>query len=103
MIRLANGTTIRQVPVPEVTYWHVELPHHDVIRAEGLPAESFLDTHDRANFDNGGRAVRLFPDFNARIWEADGCAELVQAGPRLESVRRRLAARAAVIPAMRAG
>lgn len=91
VIRLVNGNTIRQVPVAEVTYWHVQLPHHDVIRAEGLPAESFLDTEDRSNFENGGVPMRLFPDFNARMWEAGGCAELVQVGPKLEAVRRMLA------------
>src|SRR5580658_1153527 len=41
---LINGGTIRQIVVPEVTYYHVELPAHDVILAEGLPVESYLDT-----------------------------------------------------------
>lgn len=91
VIRLVNGTSIRQIPVPEVTYWHVELRRHDVIRAEGLPAESYLATGDRSNFENGGGPVRLFPDFNARMWEAQGCAELVQVGPKLLAVRKMLA------------
>ncbi len=44
---LINGTTIRQVAADAVTYYHVELPRHDVILAEGLPAESYLDTGNR--------------------------------------------------------
>ena len=37
---LINGTSIRQVPTEHVTYYHIELPRHDVLRAEGLQAES---------------------------------------------------------------
>ena len=40
---LVNGATIRQEPgAGVVTYFHVELDAHDVLLAEGLPAESFL-------------------------------------------------------------
>jgi hypothetical protein len=90
---LVNGGTIRRVVVPAVTYYHVELPEHDVILAEDLPVESYLDTGDRGNFE-GQDVVRLFPDFCARlrpeaalVWETKGCAELVIAGERLEGVR----------------
>jgi hypothetical protein len=86
--RLINGTTIVQVPVDEVTYYHVELPRHEVILAEGMPAESYLDTGDRRNFANGGGPVTLFPDFSTRIWEAEGCAPLVVTGPQLDAARR---------------
>lgn len=44
---LVNGTTIRQVSVESAAYYHIELPHHDVLLAEGLPAESYLDTGAR--------------------------------------------------------
>ena len=47
-----NGTTIAPCPVARVTYWHVELATHDVLLAEGLPAESYLDTGNRAVFAN---------------------------------------------------
>jgi hypothetical protein len=55
---LANGTSIMQEVVDAVTYWHVELTHHDVILAEGLLAESYLDTGNRAAFaySRGGRS-----------------------------------------------
>ena len=56
--------------------------------AEGLPAESYLDTGDRGNFANGGGAVALYPDFASRVWDAAGCAPLIVTGPALEAVRR---------------
>ncbi len=91
---LINGTTIAQVPVDDVTYYHIKLDRHDVLLAEGLPAESWLDTGDRDSFANGGGAMRLFPDFSSRapdicaLWEAYGCAPLVLTGPKLEAARR---------------
>lgn len=69
--------TIRQVAVSEVTYYHVELPRHEVIMAEGLPVESLLDVGDRGKFANGGSLVELHPDFALRTWEASACAPLV--------------------------
>ena len=55
--------TIIQQQVRHVEYWHVELPTHDVVLAQGLPAESYLDTGNRDSFGNGGGAVALHPDF----------------------------------------
>jgi hypothetical protein len=60
---LINRTTIRQIEVPSVTYYHVEVERHDVVLAEGLPAETYLDTGNRSAFDNGGGVVALHPDF----------------------------------------
>jgi hypothetical protein len=87
---LINGTSIQQVPRDEVTYYHVELEQHDVLLAEGLPCESYLDTGDRSKFSNGGGVVALHPDFSARMWETKGCAPLVVTGPTLNAVRQRL-------------
>ncbi len=41
---LVNGATITAMPVAWVEYHHVELATHDILLAEGLPAESYLDT-----------------------------------------------------------
>jgi T5SS/PEP-CTERM-associated repeat protein/autotransporter passenger strand-loop-strand repeat protein len=90
---LLNGTTVRQVRRRHVVYHHIELARHDVVLAEGLPAETYLDTGDRAKF-HGGSVTVLHPDFTARTWEMEGCAELVVTGLRLSIVRERLAARA---------
>jgi V8-like Glu-specific endopeptidase len=90
---LVNGATIVHEPVAEVTYWHVELPRHDIIFAEGLATESYLDTGNRAAF-TGGRAVHLHPDFARRVWQSEGCATLLTEGPSVIALRRRLLARA---------
>jgi autotransporter passenger strand-loop-strand repeat protein len=84
---LVNGDTIVQVPVDRVTYYHIELPQHDVVLAQGLEAESYLDVKDRSDYANGPGPVRLYPDFSARMWEAFGCAPLVVTGPELEAAR----------------
>jgi hypothetical protein len=91
---LVNGATVVQEAVERVTYYHVELPAHDVILAEGLPAESFLDTGNRAAFANGGGAVALHPDFALRVWRDEACADLVLDGPVLAAVRTMLRQRA---------
>ena len=52
---LVNGATVCQERRDWVTYFHVELAMHDGLLAEGLPAESYLDTGNRAAFANGGR------------------------------------------------
>ena len=52
---LLNGASIAVEPVGEVTYHHVELERHDVLLAEGLPAESFLDTGNRTAFEGKAR------------------------------------------------
>jgi Hint domain len=93
---LMDGKMIAQVPCDEVTYWHVELPHHDVILAEGLPVESYLDTGGRSAFLNGGTVVVLHPNFAARVWEAEGCAPLVVTGATVAAVKGGLATRAII-------
>ena len=89
---LMDGDAIAQLPVPEVEYWHVELAHHDVLFAEGLPAESFLAAGNRHAFANGGPKIDLHPDFAPRAWEAEGCAPLMVTGPLVAAVRARVAA-----------
>ena len=84
---LINGTTISQVAVEAITYYHIELPRHSVLLAEGLPAESYLDVGDRSNFANGDGPMNLYPDFSSRVWDADGCAPLIVTGPQLELAR----------------
>jgi hypothetical protein len=50
---LVNGVSIlRQDTAGPVDYIHIELDAHEVIFAEGAPAESFVDDHSRAMFDN---------------------------------------------------
>ncbi|SFK65758.1 Hint domain-containing protein [Falsiroseomonas stagni] len=53
---LVNGTTIARVARAELpdrfTVYHVETAAHDVILAEGVPAETFMDAKGRERFDN---------------------------------------------------
>jgi hypothetical protein len=86
---LINGTSIAQVKMDAVTYYHVELPEHDVLLAEGMPAESYLDVGQRPSFANGG-VVALHPDFATTRWETAACAPIVLTGPKLDEVRARL-------------
>jgi len=93
---LINDGTVVQESAGRITYWHVELGQHDVILAEGLPAESYLDTGNRAAFDNGS-VTALRPEFQLRdraAWDALACAALHEMGPLVETVRARLNARA---------
>ncbi len=92
---LANGLTIFQDRgFAEVEYWHVELPCHDVLLAEALPVESYLDTGNRGAFENGGVAPALHPEFGRRRWEQDACAPLWGEGGPVDHVRALLRARA---------
>jgi T5SS/PEP-CTERM-associated repeat protein len=85
---LINGTSVRQVKRPRVVYHHIELASHDVVLAEGLAAETYLDVGDRGRF-LGLPAVVRHPEAVARIWETKGCAPLVVTGPLVETARRR--------------
>jgi len=91
---LLNGATVVQEDFSDVTYYHVELDRHDVLLAEGVPAESFLDTGNRGAFENGGVPVMAHPTFARRVWERDACAPLVWQGPKVAAARAMLAARA---------
>jgi hypothetical protein len=61
---LINGVTIIREPMeslPErITYYHVETKDHDVILANGAPAETFIDYIGRQVFDNHAEYVDLY-------------------------------------------
>ena len=84
---LINGSTIAQVPVARVTYCHLELAEHEVLLAQGLPAESFLVMRDGWKYPDRVGAVELLPDYSAQKWEASGCARLVVTGPESDAAR----------------
>jgi len=96
---LVNDTTVVQEAMARVAYWHVECARHEVLLAEGLQAESYLDTGNRGGLVGAG-LVPLHPDFaiGAReMWEQFACRPLVEAGPALDAARAHLAARAAAM------
>ena len=94
---LINGASIRQETLPVVHYFHIELDRHDILIANGLPAESYLDTGNRAAFANAGTTIQLHPDFALKIWESQACAPLIRAGVELEAARSYLLHRAEVL------
>ncbi len=61
---LVNGVTIVQDSgFEDISYFHVELEDHDILLAEGLTAESYLDTGNRTTFENADLPMVLHPDF----------------------------------------
>jgi hypothetical protein len=94
---LLNGATVAQVKRDRIGYFHVELAQHAVLLAEGLPAESYLDTGNRAAFANGGTTVMAHADFARGVWARASCAPLVLNGPVRDRVFRRLIAQAVAL------
>jgi hypothetical protein len=99
---LINGATIAPVDAGWVRYWHVELPVHDVLLAEGVPAESYLDTGNRQAFSNAGTMLASRRGFATgvaatSVWAASGYAPLLCAGSALTEVRKRMYERAAAL------
>jgi hypothetical protein len=100
--QLVNGTTIRQESDwTAVEYFHVELDAHGILFAEGLPAESYLNTGNLGFFQNSGEPLVLHPDMTddkdlpSRV--AGSCAPFAWEAARVEPVWRRLAERAAAL------
>ncbi|MRI56173.1 hypothetical protein D8770_19740 [Methylobacterium sp. DB1607] len=88
VMSLVNGTSLARMPATAVTYWHVELDAHDILLAEGLPAESYLDLGSRPWF-SGSDAPLQDPELIAA--DAPGrCRPVAVEGPVVEAERRRL-------------
>jgi hypothetical protein len=93
-IALVNGSTIVQEDVAHVTYWHVELDGHDILLAEGLPAESYLECGNRGFFGTGAVVdLAAGPDAGAAT-TADYCRPFHRDGPVVAAARARLRSRA---------
>jgi hypothetical protein len=94
---LVNGTTIlRETAMPNrFTYFHIELADHALILAEGVAAETFLDTVTRRRFDNFAEYVALYGEADARLTELP--APRVKSARQLPAaLRERLAAQAGI-------
>ena len=63
---LINATTITPVPRSElsqgVTVYHIETDTHEIILANGAPAETFIDNASRRGFDNYAEFEALYGD-----------------------------------------
>jgi hypothetical protein len=100
--QLINATTI----LPEencksVEYFHVELETHDILLAEGLAAESYLNTGNGGLFAKADAPLILHPDLaDEADWptrETGSCFPFVWASLSVQPVWQRLADRAAVL------
>jgi hypothetical protein len=91
---LVNGTTIRRIPPSELgerfVVYHVETENHEVILAEGAPAETFVDNISRWHFDNYAEFEALYGD-QSPIMELDQ-PRAMSARQVPRAIRERLAA-----------
>ena len=88
---LVNGTTItRHDDLEVVKYFHIELPQHSVMFAEGAASESYLDTGNRNMFSN----VLEYAELGLPVGDTEPCLPVVSEGPALVAIRSQLAARA---------
>jgi hypothetical protein len=87
-------TIIHETGRQFITYHHLEFDRHDIILAEGLPTESYLDTGNRHMFENQPLPIALHPNFAAR-GAHDGCAPRVSRGAVLATAQAALQQRAA--------
>jgi hypothetical protein len=95
---LVNGSTIRRIPNAELgerfMAFHIETENHEVILAEGTPAETFVDNVSRRRFDN-------FAEYEALYGAEDGALEELPQPRAMSarqvplSIRSRIARRAA--------
>jgi len=91
---LINGATVQQIEVESVVYWHVELDSHDVLLAENLPAESYLEMNNRSFFAENGVVSLIDAPDGAVSPDAGFCRPLHDDGPVVEAVRAQLLSRA---------
>ncbi|MCV6585714.1 MAG: Hint domain-containing protein [Marinibacterium sp.] len=63
---LVNGSTITRVPLNEMgpvyTVYHIDTAEHEIILANGAPAETFIDNAGRNAFDNVAEFDALYGD-----------------------------------------
>jgi len=91
---LVNGFSVIQEERSKIVYYHVELPSHNVIYAEGLPAESYLDDGNRSFFIDNSNNQLL--DFSVPFSEQKTAepskwfATVLREGPQVELVKERL-------------
>ena len=87
-----NRTILWGEQVREVTIYHVELTTHDVLIADGAPAESYRDDGNRRLFQNANPGWKHRPK--------EPCARVLTAGPTVDLIWRRLRDRANAQPGL---
>jgi hypothetical protein len=94
---LINGCSIVQTEqVDRLEYFHIELDSHDVIFAEGVLSETFIDDDSRGMFHNADEFHALYPQPRTAL--AQYCAPRLCEGFEVAAVRRHIAMRAGLLP-----
>ena len=101
---LLNGASVVQEFPRHIDYVHVELDRHAVLCAEGLAAESYLDTGNRAIFAGEAGVRPLHVDLaGAAAWDERACAPLLLGGARVAALHARTLDRAQALGAVLTG
>ncbi len=97
--QLVNGTTIRQeTALDSVTYLHVELDGHAILLAEGLAAESYLDTGNHDFFADAADKPATDAGLQGQQRrQAASCLPFVWDGAAVQPLWQRLTDRAAAL------
>jgi hypothetical protein len=97
---LVNGLSILQAhAIDQVAYFHIEFEAHEVILAEGAPAESYVECDNRQGFHNAHEFAALYPD-DARAPFAYCLPRVEEGMAELAAIRYRLFKRAASLGLM---
>src|SRR5271154_1086573 len=90
--------TITQVDAVEhLEYFHIELDSHDVILAEGTPAETYIECDNRLMFHNAAEFPALYPDGMPGGLHQPCAARLGESDAAVTTIREQLLARAVVL------
>ena len=97
---LVNSASIeRDTQCNDVTSYHLELETHDILLAEALPAESYIDTGNRGMFANADAPLMLHPTFDdgqaRRV--TNSCCPFADEAATVQPLWNRLADRAVAL------
>jgi hypothetical protein len=101
--QLVNGASIVQADsVEQLEYFNIELEAHDIIFAEAMPAESYVDCDNRYMFQNASEFAALYPGDDRPAWQF--CAKRLEEGSAaLPAIRAALLTRAEALGYRRTG
>jgi hypothetical protein len=95
---LVNGMTINQVEAVErLEYFHIELDSHDVILAEGTPAETYIECDNRRIFHNAAEYAGLYPETPLSDAVAFCAPRLEEGDATVTAIRERFLGRATAL------
>jgi hypothetical protein len=60
---------MQETAAERIDYFHIELETHDIIFAEGAPAETYVDCDNRGMFHNGAEFGRRYPADTRPAWQ----------------------------------